>query len=68
MSKGITYLHSHSTIEREKKLPKHFVLVDEEYAGLFQKPHPFEYKRKMYMKVDILDFVNNGGVFKNFEE
>jgi hypothetical protein len=36
MSNGVTYLHSHSAIEREIKLPKHLVIVDVAYEDLFK--------------------------------
>lgn len=68
MSQGVGYLHSHSAIEREKRLPKHVVLVDEEYEGMFKKAVPYVYDKRMYLQVSILEFVNNGGLFKNFGE
>lgn len=68
MSQGVGYLHSHSAIEREKRLPKHVVLVDEEYEKMFKKAVPFVYNNKMYLQVPILEFVKNGGVFKNFDD
>ena len=67
MSQGINYLHSHSAIEREKRLPKHAVLVDEEYEDMFKSPKAFVYNNKLYFQVPILEFVKKGGVFKNFD-
>lgn len=68
MSNKVTYLHSHSGLERELKFPKHTVLVDEEYKGLFIEGtiEPFKYNGVNYYKVPILSFVNKGGIFKNF--
>ena len=67
MSLGISYLHSHSAIERELKFPKHIVLVDKEYANLFLNDNTsdFRYQGKNFIKVNILSFVFAGGVFKN---
>jgi len=67
MSQGINYLHSHSAIEREKRFKKHIVLVDEEYEKMFKKSVPYVYNNKMYLQVQILEFVKNGGAFKNFD-
>lgn len=67
MSKGIDILHSHSGIEMESKFPKHVVLVDEEYEKMFRNPKAFVYNNKMYFKVPILEFVEKGGIFKNFD-
>lgn len=70
MSQGITYLHSHSGIEREKAFPKHIVLVDEEYEHIFASSavelEKFDYNGKTYIKVPIIAFYKAGGVFKNF--
>ena len=70
MSNKMNFLHSHSALERELKFPKHIVLVDEEYKNLFLEDaiEKFTYWRKVYYKVPILSFVNNGGVFKNFAQ
>ena len=70
MSNKMNFLHSHSALERELKFPKHIVLVDEEYKNLFLEDaiEKFTYCRKVYYKVPILSFVNNGGVFKNFAQ
>ena len=67
MSRGISVLHSHSGIEKELKFPKHIVLVDECFGGLFpdEAIKPFRYDGEMYYKVPILMFVEKGGVFKN---
>lgn len=68
MSRKYGALHSHSGLERELKFPKHKVLVDEEYKGMFIEDtiEPFKYMGKVYYKVPILSFVRNGGHFKNF--
>lgn len=68
MSYGKDYLHSHSGLERELRFPKHIVLVDEKYGHLFKKFVPFKHGDIMYYKVPIMDFVKNGGVFKNLSE
>lgn len=63
-------LHSHSGLERELKLKKHIVLVDEEYKNLFiaDTIEKFKHNDKVYYKVPIISFVNKGGMFKNFTE
>ena len=70
MSDGHNYLHSHSGIEREMHFPKDTVLVDEKYEDLFggEPVNKFLYKKKRYIKVNILSFVKKGGVFKNLFE
>ena len=68
MSKGICYLHSHSALEREKRLPKHVVLVDEEYERLFRSSSAYVCNNRLFLKVSMLEFVRNGGVFKNLYE
>lgn len=67
MSHGFTYLHSHSALERELRMPKHLVLVDAQFASSFLTEYvkPFKYRGVEYYKVPILSFVNKGGVFKN---
>lgn len=69
MSQGITYLHSHSWLERELRFPKHIVLVDAEYKEIFENSlipiEPFKHGGVIYYKVPILSFVYKGGVFKN---
>ena len=62
------YLHSHSGIERELKMPKHLVLVDEKFKGLFIEDEikPFTYNQVDYYKVPTISFVKKGGRFKNF--
>ena len=69
MSQGINYLHSHSGIERERKFPKHIVLVDERFKDEFNdcpdKITPYKVNGKTYYKVPILLFIAKGGVFKN---
>lgn len=70
MSSNISYLHSHSGIEREVRMQKRFVLVDEKYKGMFSdcgtEVVPFFYQNKKYYQVPIMAFVNNGGIFRNF--
>ena len=70
MSKKFNMLHSHSGLEKELGMPKHLVLVDEQYKGLFieDKITPIRCHGINYYKVPILSFVRNGGVFKNFTE
>lgn len=60
-------MHSHSSIERDLKLPKRFVLVDEEFKDRFISDaiEPFKYNGVKYYKVPTLSFVEKGGVFKN---
>lgn len=65
MAKETTFLHSHSGLERDLKFPKHTVLVDEEFGDRFIEKKPFRYHGVDYIKVPILSFVNQGGVFKN---
>lgn len=67
MSTGLTKLHSHSGIERELKFPKHTVIIDTEYANLFPEEAltPLKFYNRDYFKVDVLLFVNAGGIFKN---
>lgn len=74
MSHGADYLHSHSGLERilrQTKDDKFYVLVDEEYVGLFLscgiKVIPFRYNGIKYFKVPTYAFVQKGGVFKNFQ-
>lgn len=73
MSHGITFLHSHSGLERDLRFPKHTVLVDAKFAYMFSGEPcvPFTHithNRIKYVKVNILSFVNKGGVFKNLSE
>lgn len=67
MSHGLTQLHSHSGLEGDLKFPKHTVLIDAQFGHLFHKDTcvPFRYNGIDYFKVNILQFVKNGGVFKN---
>ena len=68
MSQKMDVLHSHSGLERELKLKKHIVLVDEKFKVLFLEDtiEPFKYNGVNYYKVPILSFVKKGGTFKNF--
>lgn len=70
MSNGITFLHSHSGLERNLRFPKHTVLVDTKYANMFSGEPcvPFAHNSIEYVKVNILSFVKKGGVFKNISE
>lgn len=67
MSHGLEYLHNHSALERELKLPKHMVLIDAKFVNMFagSKSIPFEYCQIRYFKVPTLEFVKQGGIFKN---
>ena len=67
MSHGLLFLHSHSALEREMRIPKNTVLVDVKYGHLFlDVPHtPFKCGSKNYYKVNIWSFIKKGGVFKN---
>ena len=65
MAKEETYLHSHSALERDLKLPKSIVLIDEEFGDRFIEKKPFRVHSTDYYKVPILSFINQGGVFKN---
>lgn len=67
MSYNIKYLHSHSGIEREMKFDKSEVLVDEKYKDMFPFSRPYMYNEKKYYIVNILSFVQKGGVFKNLD-
>lgn len=68
MSGKFDGLHSHSGLERELKMPKHLVLVDEKYKSMFFEDTitPFRYNGRLYYKVPITSFVMKGGNFKNF--
>ena len=65
MSQMKNYLHSHSALERELKIPKRKVLVDTEYGELFPTKVPFHYNKVDYFMVDTYTFFRRGGVFKN---
>lgn len=69
MSQGISQLHSHSGLEGALRFPKHFVLVDAIYASQFHKKGvntiPFKHNGVEYIKVPTIEFVREGGVFKN---
>lgn len=62
-------LHSHASIERELKLPKDRVLVDERFGKKFgiycNKKNLVTYDNERYYAVPIVRFVNLGGVFQN---
>lgn len=63
-----SFLHSHSGLEREKRFPKHTVLVDEKFGDMFSFTKQFMYNGKMYYQVNTYEFVKMGGVFRNFYE
>ena len=68
MSEGISFLHSHSKLEREHPQlsnDKHLVLVDEEYKDLFTDPIPFKYRGTTYYRVPTMVFIKRRGVFLN---
>lgn len=67
MSHGLEYLHSHSALERELKLPKHMVLIDAKFVHMFASTSavPLEYCQVRYFKVPTLAFIKMGGIFKN---
>jgi hypothetical protein len=68
MSMGISYLHSHSALERQLRWKKRTVLVDVKFSPLFDKSKNYLHNGTHYIEVGILDFVKKGGVFKNLEE
>ena len=70
MSHELTFLHSHSGLERDLRFPKHTVLVDAKFAHMFSGEPciPFTHNRIVYVKVNTLSFVKKGGVFKNLSE
>ena len=63
-------LHSHSGQERDMKLSKSFVLVDERFGNLFPdvEVKPLKHRGIRYLKVPIITFTRRGGVFKNNDE
>jgi hypothetical protein len=69
MSRNIDFIHSHSALERELRMPKHIVLVDAKYATTFiTNGFPvenFSYGGVDYIKVPISGFIKMGGLFKN---
>ena len=71
MSTGLDYLYNHSGLERELRIPKNVVLVDEEFRSMFDSMRVSNFNmvhdRRVlkYVKVHILDFVKKGGIFKN---
>lgn len=72
MSKNIPKLHSHSGLEGILNFPKHIVLIDACFGAQVHKyganTTPFTYRGKEYLKVEILDFVKAGGIFKYLME
>lgn len=63
----LTYLHSHSGLERELRMEKHNVLVDAHFKYLFEdvKTIPVKKYGIQYIKVPTQLFWKRGGVFKN---
>ena len=70
MSLKMGLLHSHSGLERELKLPKHIVLIDEQFKNMFIENNitPLKYNGHTYYQVPTLAFAKKGGFFKNFME
>ena len=70
MSYGHDYLHSHSALERMLEFPKHIVLVDKKYEDYFpgMDIEDFTYHNVEYIKVPIMSFYNDYGVFKNLKQ
>ena len=70
MSGAVRYMHSHSALEREKKIPKHVVIVDECFENRFDgiEIKHVKFGKKSYLQVPIMAFINAGGVFKNLSE
>ena len=64
-------LHSHSGIERELSMSKHWVLVDIKFLPMFS---PFDMgdvftkKDVKYVEVKTSAFVAKNGVFKNYDK
>ena len=73
MSNRISYLHSHSGLERTLSVKdiksKQYVLIDAKYKDLFpaEERKIFKYEKRTYYKVPILSFFEKGGTFKNLE-
>lgn len=71
MSQGYSQMHSHSGLEGALGFPKHIVLVDAQFASVFHKigvnTTPFRHHGVDYIKVPIMAFVLNGGVFRNLD-
>lgn len=72
MSRNTDFIHSHSALERELRMPKHLVLVDAKFATTFITNNirvvSIKYGNTDYIEVPILGFIKMGGVFKNFME
>lgn len=67
MSTTLSYLHSHSGLERYLNFHKCRVLVDAKFKHLFLEDtvDAFTFNGVDYIEVPILSFVRKGGVFKN---
>lgn len=64
-------LHSHSGIEREMCMSKHWVLIDARFMPLFTPNdlgQVFNRKGIKYVEVKILAFIKKNGVFKNYDK
>ena len=70
MSVGVTYLHSHSGLEKMLNFPKRVVLIDAQYREMFLDCYveQFTYNKINYIKVPTYAFYKRGGVFKNLIE
>lgn len=68
MTDNFHFLHSHSALERELKMPKWLVLIDTEFGDMFDKSActPCKYNGVKYYRIPIALFVAKNGVFKNF--
>jgi len=69
MSQGLTYLHSHSGIEKEMTMPKSQVVIDNKYGDLFGSVvlKTIKHKGATYLVVPTVLFIKKGGVFKNLK-
>lgn len=64
-------LHSHSGIERDLCMSKHWVLVDAKFSPMFSLQdlgHVFTRRGVKYVEVRTLAFVKKNGTFKNYSE
>lgn len=64
MSKNVRFLHNHSQLEQKLGFGKDTVLVDWRYKRTFPNSEPFEYEGEEYLKVNTMEFVDKGGIFK----
>ena len=72
MSKGMTRLHSHSKLEGLLGIENKYVLIDKEYADLFEPEDIVDiilYENNLtYYKVPIYKFYKKNGIFKGLME